>query len=274
MEDALGDRMKFYENLEAGRRLMPLLPVVARMDGRSFSQFTRDLARPYDERLSRLMVETTRLLVKETNARVGYTQSDEITLLLYSEDPNSQIYFDGRLHKMLSQLAAQTTAVFNFLLPRFLPEKAKNLSPERLPTFDARVFQVPNLTEAANAVLWRELDATKNSISMAARCHYSHKELMNKNGSQMQEMLFAKGVNWNDFLAFFKRGTYIQRRTVKRRFHVEELEKLPEKHEARKNPDLEIERTDYLVLELPPLSRIKNREGVLFFGEDPVLNQS
>jgi tRNA(His) guanylyltransferase len=270
MDDSLGDRIKEYENLEAGRRLLPLLPVVARMDGRSFHNFTKGLKRPYDEGFSRLMVETTTHLVRETNARIGYTQSDEISLLLYSEDSDSQIYFDGRIHKMVSQLAAQTTAIFNFLLPDFLPEKAKQRKIDRLPSFDARLFVVPSLAEATNAILWREQDATKNSISMAARAHYSHDELLNKNGSEMQEMLFQKGVNWNDYPDFFKRGTYIQRATVKKKFSAEELAALPEKHNARQNPNLEFERVEIKTLTLPPLSRVTNRERVLFYAEAPL----
>src|SRR5690606_17053825 len=167
--------------------------------------------------------------------------------------------------KMTSTLAAMATVYFNRLLPRFFPPEYS----ERMPTFDARVWNVPNIQEGANAFLWREQDGTKNSISMAARCYYSHQELMNKNGSEMQEMLWQKGVNWNDYPAHFKRGTYIQRRKTVRKFTTEELEKLPEKHEARRNPDLMVERTDYFPLELPPLAKVYNRARVLFLGHPP-----
>jgi tRNA(His) 5'-end guanylyltransferase len=269
MEDALGDRMKLYEGLTTPHRLLPMLPVVARIDGRSFHTFTKGLQRPYDPGLSRLMVETTRYLVEETNARIGYTQSDEINLVLYSDDHESKIYFDGRLQKLVSQLAAQATAAFNFLLPTHLPEKAAQRGLHNLPSFDARVFVVPSLTEAANAILWRELDASKNSVSMAARAYYSHGELLGKNSSEMQEMLFQKGVNWDSYPAFFKRGTYIRRRAVRRKFSVEELAALPPLHNAHKNPDLEIERSEIAEIELPPLNRVTNREQVLFFGADP-----
>jgi tRNA(His) guanylyltransferase len=267
----LGDRIKSYENLEAGRRLLPLLPIVARMDGRNFHTFTKDLQRPYDERFSRLMVEVTTQLVRETNARVGYTQSDEISLILYSESHDAQVYFDGRIHKMVSQLAAQTSAIFNFLLPNYLPEKAAARHVERLPTFDARLFTVPNLAEATNAILWREQDATKNSISMAARAYYSHNELLNKSGSEMQEMLFLKGVNWNNYPDFFKRGSYVQRKIVKQKFTVEELDALPPKHNARQDPNLEFERVEISLALLPPLAKVMNRERVLFYAEAPLL---
>lgn len=269
MEDALGDRMKMYEGLASPPRLLPRLPVIARIDGRSFHTFTRGLKRPYDEGLSRLMIETTRALVEESNARVGYTQSDEINLVLYSEDLESQIYFDGRPQKLISQLAAQATAAFNFLLPTYLPEKAAARKLGNLPSFDARVFVVPSLEEAANAILWREQDATKNSISMAARAYYSHNELHGKNAAEMHEMLHQQGVNWNDFPSFFKRGTYLQRRTVTRRFTAEELEALPPMHNARKNPELVIERSELAEIEMPPLGRVVNRVRALLFGEAP-----
>jgi tRNA(His) 5'-end guanylyltransferase len=145
-----------------------------------------------------------------------------------------------------------------------LPEEYR----DKLPTFDARVWNVPNVVEGANVFLWREQDATKNSISMAARSYYSHKILMNKNGSEMQEMLFQKGINWNDYPTFFRRGTYIQRRKVERLFTAVELDKLPLKHEARRNPNLSFNRTEIIALELPPLRKITNRSEVVFYGAD------
>jgi hypothetical protein len=83
---SLGDRMKWYEK-RYSHVVMPMIPVMARIDGRSFSKFTAGLARPYDERMSRLMIDTTKFLVEQTNARCGYTQSDEITLVWLAEDP-------------------------------------------------------------------------------------------------------------------------------------------------------------------------------------------
>lgn len=259
-QDPLGDRMKEYErNYGAGGRFMPLVPIVARIDGRCFSSFTRGMRRPFDPRMSHCMIETTRQLVEETGAKVGYTQSDEITLAWHSETHRSQIWFDGRISKMTSQLAAIATLAFYRLVEESLPEFK-----DRLPTFDARVWQVPNIAEATNVFLWREWDATKNSVSMAAHEHYSHRELQGKSGKEKQEMLFQKGINWNDYPDYFKRGTYIQRRTVTRKFTSEELEKLPPKHNARKTPDLEIERTEVQILTLKPLAGILDREKVLF----------
>lgn len=266
MIDALGDRQKVYENAEAGRRLMPLLPVLARVDGRAFHSFVRGLDRPYDTRLTGLMVDTAVHLARETNAAMAYTQSDEITLAWHSTDHRSQIWFDGRVAKMTSQLAAHATLAFNRALAA-VPSMTSYL--DRWPTFDARVWNVPNRTEAANVFVWREWDATKNSISMAASCHYSTRELHGKNGSEKQEMLWHKGINWNDYPAFFKRGTYVQRRKVVRPFTATEMESLPTRHEARANPGLMVERSEWGVVEMPIITTVVNREDVIFNGARP-----
>lgn len=264
--DQLGNRMKGYENQTTGINLIPRIPVIARLDGKSFSQFTKGLKRPYDERLSKLMVETTKYLVKETNANCGYTQSDEITLVWYTDKPDAGTYFNGRLFKMLTDLSAMASVFFNRKLPIFIPEKS-----EKMPRFDARVYNVPTLDEAVNSFLWRELDATKNSISMAAQAFYSHSQLMNKTGSEKQEMLFQKGVNWNDYPSFFKRGTYVQRKRMITTFSVDEIEKLPLKHNARKDSNFMVERWVVDAINLPPLMKIENSIDVIIYGYDPKL---
>lgn len=263
--DALGDRMKMYERVEAERMAMPLLPVLARLDGRAFSSFTRGMERPYDVRMHACMLTTTKKLVEETNAVCGYTQSDEITLAWYSPNMKTQIYFDGRIQKMVSTLAAYCSVIFNELLAIELPEYK-----HKTPTFDCRVWQVPTLVEAANAFQWREFDATKNSISMAAQSVFSHKQLHKKHTGEMQEMLFQKGIYWNDYPDWFKRGSYVQRRKRIGKISPEELETLPPLHHARKNPDMEFERHEVRRLDLPPLSKISNPVDVLFWGMDPL----
>lgn len=266
MRDDLGDRMKMYENAEAGRRLMPLLPVLARIDGRAFHSFTRGMYRPFDAMFMACMVDTTFALVRETGACMGYTQSDEITLAWHSQSTQSQIWFDGRVAKMTSQLAAQATLHFYRLVLARMPDYAK-----RLPTFDARVWNVPNRTEGANVFLWREWDATKNSISMAAAAFYSHKQLEGKNGNQKLDMLQERGVNWNEYPAPIKRGSYVQRRTVSRPFTADEIDSLPPKHAARANHGLVVERSTVTMVDLPRLASLTNREEVIFAGADPII---
>ena len=264
-KDGLGDRQKFYERQYSGMKLLNLIPVCARVDGRAFHTFTRGLKRPYDSRLSDLMLETTRFLVHETNANIGYVQSDEISLVWYTPKMEEMLFFDSKLLKMTSMLASMTSVYFNRRLPEFLPEKA-----DAMPLFDCRVWNVPTLEEAGLYLLWREQDATRNSISMAAQAYYSHKELHGVSSSKKLYLLHAKGVNWNTYPEYFRRGSYVQRKSVERAFTVEELEKLPLKHEARINPDLKIKRQDVLTLSLPPLSKISNRVDTLFFGHEPL----
>ncbi|MBX2802475.1 MAG: tRNA(His) guanylyltransferase Thg1 family protein [Myxococcales bacterium] len=263
--DALGDRMKEYEGREAQRRFLPQLPICVRIDGKRFSRWTKGLARPFDPRLSETMIATTERLVEETGAVVGYTQSDEISLVLFSADPKSQTYLDGRVQKLCSILASLTTATFNQECRQAMPERA-----ERPALFDCRAWTVPTRHEAANALLWRERDATKNSLSMAAREHYSHRELHGKGSDVLHELLYQAGVNFNDYPAFFKRGTFVQRRSVSTPFTPEQLEALPPKHQARTTPDLVVTRTEIRRLDMPPFNRVLNRVEVVFEGADPV----
>lgn len=281
-KDALGDRMKDYENTTAGVMLIRYLPVMARMDGRSFSRFTHDMERPYDPRMTGLMQETTAYLVQETNANCGYTQSDEISLTWYTSDyekqlffNGGQLFFNGRLQKMTSVLASMATVFFNSQIPVWLPDLYGAPSYlARLPHFDARVWNVPTLEEGANCFLWRERDAVKNSITMAAQSYYSHNELMYKNSSEKQEMLFQKGINWNNYPTCFKRGVYVQRRESIRKFTTDELGKLPPKHHAHSNPELLFERTDWGPIEMPPLGTVTNRVQVIYEGAEPTTQES
>jgi tRNA(His) 5'-end guanylyltransferase len=250
---SLGDRMKFYEGRFTNEVLMPMIPVMARLDGRSFSRFTKGLARPYDERLSNLMQQTTRYLVDATGARAGYTQSDEISLVWLQNSPDSDIFFSGKLTKMVSVLASMCSVYFNKHLSELLPEKS-----DQSPVFDCRVWNVPLEYEACNCLIWREMDATRNSVSMAARSFYSHKELHGKNSSQMQEMMFQKGQNWNDYPSFFKRGTYVFRKPV--------VLKREDGEEYTRN------RVE-VCYGFPPLKTLANREDVIFRGAEPELKE-
>lgn len=270
-KDPLGDRMKDYERRETDRRMLPMVPIVARMDGRGFSKFTRGLERPYDISLSEVMIETTKRLVEATHARMGYTQSDEITLVWLVEDITEQMMFDGKVQKLSSVLASMTTA---FFITESLRKEGTEIANRalRAPHFDARVFQVPSRTEAANAVLWRERDAAKNSVSMAARAHYSHGALQGKNAAEMNEMLFQKGVNFNDYPAFFKRGSFLQARTRQVPLDAETLARIPEA--KRPSPDHLVTRRAVEVIDMPIFSKVVNREDVIFEGAEPLLAEN
>src|ERR1051326_5167129 len=251
----LSDRMKVYENIVSGQMLLPNLPIMVRIDGKAFHTWTRGCQRPYDTGVMNLFDETTKYLVEATDAAIGYTQSDEITLVLWNGGKiESKVLFDGRVSKLTSVLASMATAKFNQLVPMALPAKATSLA-----LFDCRVWSVPTQQEAVNCLIWRELDATRNAISMAAQSMYSHKELQNKNSNEMQEMIFQRGQNFNDYPARFKRGGYFQRRVIQRKYTCDELESLPPLHDARKNPDLMVTRQVIERLDLPPLLKVVNR---------------
>lgn len=261
--ETMGDKHKAFELREVGRCLMPGLPVVVRLDGRAFHTFTKGLARPYDERLSRAMVETAKFLVEQTNASMGYTQSDEITLVFPCEEASEQMLFGGRVQKWCSLTAAMATAKFNQEVLARLPQKAS-----MLPLFDSRVFQYPSLELAAENLLWREADATRNSLTMAAHSLYSTKELHKAGYAKKHEMLFAKGVNWNDYPAFFKRGTYVRREAYWRELDEATLAKIPERYRQAKSG--KVMRKVVTELEMPPLARVTNLVGVVCRGEQPV----
>lgn len=263
-KDGLGDRCKEYELAEAGRRAMRGLPLIARLDGRAFHTFTRDLRRPYEEGMSSSMIEITRYLVQHMNALVGYTQSDEITLAWFESSQSIAGYdFEGRFQKIASVLAGMASARFGQLVRERLPHKASET-----PHFDCRVWQVPTLADAADVFIWREDDATKNSISMAAGAYYSDKELAGKSSSMKQDLLWQKGINWNDYPAFFKRGTYVQRRALERVLTDEARARIPEAH--RPPEGATVLRTQVVDLALPPVRQIANLPAVLFEAAAPI----
>jgi tRNA(His) 5'-end guanylyltransferase len=260
-KDSLGDRMKSYESHETLRRSMKRLPICVRVDGRAFHTFTRGLKRPFDEGFSQVMIETAKFLVGETHAKIGYTQSDEITLVFWDESHTAEPLFGGKLFKLTSVLASLTTAKFNSLVPSLIPSKA-----DRLATFDARIFQVPNLEEATNLLLWRFIDARKNSVSMVAQAHFSPKQLHGKSSAERLEMLREKGIEWEDFPAHLKWGTYVKRETVERELTEEELDRIPAPH----RPTGPVMRTDVTAYDLGPLLDVQNRLEVFFDGADPI----
>lgn len=198
--DALGSRMK--EQYEQRARL--LLPrrtyTLCRLDGKAFHSYTRGLDRPYDQQLMDDLADTARFLCEEIQgASFAYCQSDEISLLLTDFDTvKTQAWFDGNAQKMVSVSASLCTAKFN------------QQRPGRLAFFDSRVFTIPDPVEVGNYFVWRQKDATRNSVSMAAQAHFSHKQLHGKSSGEMQEMLWSEyGVNWNDYDPRFKRGTVV-----------------------------------------------------------------
>jgi len=218
-KSSLGDRMKAYERVPS-MQLMHRTPAIIRLDGKSFHSFTKGMERPFDERLIQAMQETTALLVGSIEGcTFGYTQSDEITLLITDyKKLTSQAWFDYKVQKMVSIAASMCTAFFNSRFKEIVLEKARHKEFEDMIVkpafFDARAFNVPR-EEVVNCHLWRQQDCTRNSIQMVGQANFSHKELQNKSCEMIQEMLFQeKGINWNDFPTYQKRGTAVYKRKM------------------------------------------------------------
>ena len=230
MNDNLGDRMKdFYED-RTRYKLARRTNTIIRIDGKAFHTYTRGLKRPFDEGLMEDMNKTTEYICQNIQgAKFGYVQSDEISILITDyDDISTHAWFDGNLQKMASIAASLATAKFNQLrYARFEKYKSemttdpmgqvdKRYDPEhstyKLAMFDARVFQIPYQEEVINYFIWRQQDATRNSISSVAQANFSAKELHGKKTNEMQDMLMLeKGINWNDFTPREKCGSVIRK---------------------------------------------------------------
>lgn len=230
----LGQRMKtFYEQVPK-TRLVRRMPVAIRIDGKAFHTFTRGFQKPFDEVLGNAMVNTMEYLCRNIQGCVfGYTQSDEITLLLIDyQTLDTCAWFDYEVQKMCSIAASMATMAFNKFFTAFYEQwRSSNIdSPyefgdeavsaenralneayitalQKGAMFDARCFNIPK-EEATNLIYWRQLDATRNSIQMVGQANFSHKELQGCSCNKIQDMLMVnKGINWNDFSVRWKRGT-------------------------------------------------------------------
>lgn len=223
VHDDLGTRMKeFYEGVPK-TKLMRRVPVAIRIDGKAFHTFTRGFQKPFDSILMASMQETMKYLCENIQGCVfGYTQSDEITLILIDYQKfTSSAWFDYEVQKVCSIAASMATMAFNKFFTKnvnyfemthehddTINEYCTTLvnAAEKGATFDARCFNIPK-EEVANLVYWRQLDAMRNSIQMVGQANFSHKELQNKSCNDIQDMLIAqKAINWNFYPEDCKRG--------------------------------------------------------------------
>ena len=224
--DSLGDRMKEnYENCSK-TYLVRRMPVIIRLDGKAFHTFTKGLKKPYDEIFHNTMNETMKYLCENIQGcKLGYTQSDEITLLLTDYDTlDTDAWFDNNVQKICSVSASMATMAFNkFLgyeyeeLNRWVSEYDHTREDEEYmyavydkmvkgAMFDSRCFNIPE-DEVTNCFIWRQQDATRNAIQMLGQCNFSRKELHGKSCNDIQDMLMLqKNINFNDMPTEFKRG--------------------------------------------------------------------
>lgn len=240
--DSLGDRIKTYEN--AFRQYLPSrLPVILRVDGSHFHTYTKGCKRPTDENLVSVMNETAAYLCKNIQgSQLAYVQSDEISILLNNyKSLDTQSWFENNLQKMASVSASMAGAVFTSMSSIIFGGKMK------IATFDSRCFILPK-EEVVNYFLWRQQDATRNSVQMLARTLYSHKELIGKSNSELQELCFQKGTNWNSCPTTQKRGRCIIK-----------TKSLKEGKNPKTGEIFEAERTEWTVdNEIPIFSQDRN----------------
>lgn len=212
-KDSLGDRMKGYE--DTFRFYLPKrMPLIVRVDGKAFHTFTRGLTRPFDYDFIDVMQQTALHLCDELQGvKLAYHQSDEISLLITDYDHlTTQAPFEKNLQKLVSIAASLATSAFNQATYRKnlayfeygIPDKFKGVG-----NFDARAFVLPK-EEVCNYFLWRQQDATRNSINSVGQAHFSPRELHGLNTDQVQELLFKRvGINWNDLAISDKRGACV-----------------------------------------------------------------
>ena len=232
VNDALGVRMKEKYEMRARSYLTPGVPVAIRIDGKAFHTFTKGFKKPFDRVLMTSMQKTMQYLCQNIQGCVfGYTQSDEITLILIDyQTIDTDCWFGYQVQKVCSIAASMATMAFNRFFANevaneimdwkcgFTPQSCEiqereKMYQERLKSainkgamFDARCFNIPK-EEVANLIYWRQLDATRNSIQMVAQANFSHKELQGQTCNMLQDKLFLeKGINWNNYPADCKRG--------------------------------------------------------------------
>lgn len=207
--DSLGDRMKRYEDVPR-TRLAPKLPVAMRLDGKAFHTFTRGFKKPFDNTLHQAMRNTAQYLCKNIQgAQLAYIQSDEISITLSDRQSlKAQGWFDYEIQKMCSIAASMASVCFFDQIRDFVYEFGV-----ALPAFDCRVWNIPH-DEVTNYFIWRQQDATRNSIQSLGQSHFSHAELHGKSCGEIQNMLLTqRDVNWNSCPIQQKRGVCVVKAT-------------------------------------------------------------
>lgn len=261
INDALGDRMKGYEN-QSRIYLDRKTPVIIRVDGKAFHTFTRGFEKPFDEVLEKTMKDTMKYLCENIQGAVlGYTQSDEITIVVIDyQQENSDAWFGYNLQKMASVAAAYATLEFNRRFKTYFDDwKFEQGYPNALwdgnttsqywhyinaiengAVFDARAFSLPQF-EVVNCLIWRQLDAVRNSIQAVGQANFPHKELQSLNCDQIKEKLaIEKNCNWEKLRQYQKHGiccikvekqlmTYAGQPYVRKKWTFKDIDFLKEK---------------------------------------------
>lgn len=195
----ISERMRNYEKCY-DIRLPARMPVLGRLDGHSWHNYTKKCQKPFDFKLIEALDRATLDLCSFVEGTVfAYVQSDEISLLLHTyKTLKTQAWFDNRIQKMTSLAAGRVSSKMSL-------ESINVFDKYKQTEFDAK-FWIKSESEVCNYFIERQQDATRNSIQMVAQSLYSPKELYKKDCNQLQEMIFQKGQNWNDLPTYLKRG--------------------------------------------------------------------
>jgi tRNA(His) 5'-end guanylyltransferase len=199
--DDLDAQMRVYEN-SVDYCVLPNIFMVARLDGRSFTTLTKkkgNFEAPFDIRFRDLMVETTKHLMNcGFKVIYAYTESDEISLLF---DLGIDV-FGRKIRKYISILAGEASAKFSLLLGD-------------AGVFDCRICQLPNENLVVDYFRWRNEDAHRNALNshcywMLRKEGYNEKDATNyleqKSVAAKNDLLFSRGINFNDLPNWQKRG--------------------------------------------------------------------
>jgi len=260
-DDSLGDTMKAFEAVETSRAAARGEPIIVRVDGAGFSKFTSCLQKPFDERLHRAMVAATRKVVEDFKCRIGYTQSDEATFVLW--EPEGELLFGGKHQKIATRFAAKFTAAFILQALELFPEAVERQVPE----FDGRSHALPVPEYAAKNVFWRETDARKNAVSMLAQSVFPQSVLQGRSSQEMKAMLAEAGYDFYAQPESFRRGTFVRRVVVQMELEPEKLARIPE----GRRPTGPITRSVVTEVPMPHLSFIENLTEVILMGEEPIV---
>lgn len=230
VNDELGKRMKHNYEEVSKTRLVRRMPVAIRIDGRAFHTFTRGFEKPFDMILVKSMQYTTKWLCENIQGCVfGYTQSDEITLILVDyQNLESSAWFDYEVQKLCSIAASMATMKFNQIFQINCAPiieagewnsyiEARYKACQKGAMFDARCFNIPK-EEVTNLIYWRQLDAIRNSIQMVGQDNFSHKYLQGLSCNDIKQELRKKAdcQNWEDYPIFLQRGTAVRKEYLSR----------------------------------------------------------
>jgi len=180
-------------------RMPPGIWSIVRVDGRNFSRLTDGkYEKPFDLKFHGHMVAAARALMEEMEGLYAYAQGDEISLLL----PREWELNDRETETTASECAGIASAAFTH-------------SAGHPASFDARIWLGADVAEVVDYFRWRQNDASRGCLqawcfSALRKDGYTtseaNEELARKNVAGKNEILFQRGINFNELPAWQRRG--------------------------------------------------------------------